>query len=184
MRGRLETPPGLTLPIAAHLCGGELPESQLNPQNESFDVEYIFGGLEYRSTLAFDFDGWNLLYTSVEGGKADGRKGELRLRPRRMNYKIMDPGKTPAAWTEEFIEAAYRLIDTLEKFDTPSVHYTKPLIKSPREDTPNTWNKNFRYFKRLINFMEHGREEQDADFDLEEVAETRRELYKESKIST
>jgi hypothetical protein len=177
MRGRLETPTELTLPIATHLCGGELPETLLNSRNESIEVQYIFAGLEYRSTLAFDFEGWKLLYTSVEGGKADGRRGELRLRPRRMSNDNSDEENTSAAWTKKFIEAAYRLVDTLENSDTPSVHCVKPLIMSPRNDTRVDGNKAFRYFNRVINFMEHGREdEEDDDVGLGDVAETRRKL--------
>jgi hypothetical protein len=169
MRGRLETPPGLTLPIATHLCGGDLSQTLFSSPEKSVDAEYIFGGLEYRSTLSFDFEGWNLLYTSVEGGKADGRRAELRLRPRRISYDTLQERKSAAVWTEEFVEAAYRLVDTLENFGTPSVHYVKPRIKSQRT---------FRYFNRLIDFMEHGREDgEDVELGLEDVAETRREMY-------
>lgn len=151
-RGRLETPPELTLPIATHLCNGEVQESLRNSLNESVDMQYIFGGLEYRSTLDFDFKGWKLLYTSVEGGKADGRRGELSLLPRRLGGDISDDEKIQAAWTEKFIEAAYRLVDTLENSDATSVNYVKPFVKSLKEYRLPERNKTFEYFNRLINF--------------------------------
>jgi hypothetical protein len=195
MRGRLETPPVLTLPIANHLCNVPESETLQNSVNGSISAEYIFGGLEYRSTLAFDFKGWQLLYTSIEGGKADGRRGELSLRPRRVIDDISDSNKSSTAWTEEFLEAAYLLVDTLEGYDsTPGrsvssstmIHDTNGLPGFSCE-TAMERNKAFRYFRQRINFiMKHAVEDESseeaekyASVDLGDVAEGCGELDEE-----
>jgi len=117
-RGRLETPPGLTLPIANHLCDNSASEVPRKVEGKSIDTEYIFGGLEYRNTLTLDFKGWQLLYTSIEGGKADGRRSELSLRPRRVDNAISESKKSSIMLTDDFIRTAYRLVDSLANSET------------------------------------------------------------------
>lgn len=159
MRGRLETPPGLILPIATHLYNGPILEALKNSVDESISADYIFGGLEYRSTLAFDFKGWQLLYTSVEAGKADGRRAELSLRPRRVKDEILDSNKSSATWTEEFIQAAYGLVDSLANHDNDSggVLSSSTLAYDAKEpyscETDLERNGSFRYFRESINFI-------------------------------
>lgn len=107
--GGLNTPPSLMIPIASHMCkspGFELLGIGKNDA-ETHDVEYLFAGLEIRKTIAMEFEGWRLLYTSVEAGKAGGRRGELRLRPARMS-KGDDPSKETEA---AYLESAFRLAD-------------------------------------------------------------------------
>jgi hypothetical protein len=172
MRGRLETPPALTLPIATHLCNVPESEALRNQVEEYISAEYIFGGLEYRSTLALDFNGWQLLYTSIEGGKADGRRGELSLRPRRVVDDISDGKKSSTAWTEEFLEAAYRLVDTLEGYDTTSggflssstLTYDTNDVYGPLHGTAMKRDKAFQYFRQRINFiMKHAVEDESCE---------------------
>ena len=108
-RGGLQTPPSLSIPISAHLCtkdAFQLLGSEKN-DGDTQDVEYLFAGLEIRRTVAMEFKGWRLLYTSVEAGKAGGRRGELRLRPARV-VESEDPGlETEKA----FLETAFQLAD-------------------------------------------------------------------------
>jgi hypothetical protein len=161
VRGRLETPPGLTLPISNHLCNGPVSEALQDSVDESINAEYIFGGLEYRSTLALDFEGWRLLYTSIEGGKADGRRAELSLRPQRLKNEISDRKKSSATLTEEFIRAAYCLVDTLGNYDTaPAEVVSSYTITHDTEElsglsysTSLEKNKDFHYFRENINFI-------------------------------
>jgi hypothetical protein len=110
-RGDLKTPPSLTLPIAKHIAGPHTlaPQSKLFPSH--MDVEYFFAGLEFRSKLSLEFEGLHLLYTSVECGKADGRRGELSLLNQRLRSDLT--GSSTLA-TPEFIECAYRLVEALE----------------------------------------------------------------------
>jgi hypothetical protein len=97
------------IPIAAHMSnspGFEL----LGPGTkdaEMQEVEYLFAGLEIRKTISMDFEGWRLVYTSVEAGKAGGRRGELRLRPTR-TVESDDPKLESE---EAFLESAFRLAD-------------------------------------------------------------------------
>jgi hypothetical protein len=42
-------------------------------------VDYIFAGLEVRRAVATDFEGWRLVYTSIEAGQGGGRRAELAL---------------------------------------------------------------------------------------------------------
>jgi hypothetical protein len=111
--GALETPPSIILPISSHICrepGFKLldakhPKSKSNQPEEDFrEVEYLFTGLEVRRTLGFQYKGWLLLYTSVEAGKAGGRRGELRLRPSQFQK---------VAKEEDFVQMAYNLAHIL-----------------------------------------------------------------------
>jgi hypothetical protein len=110
LNGKLKTPPGITVPIAKHLAGPHVsgPESKLFPDH--MDVEYLFAGLEFRGTLNFEFEGLALLYNSIEGGKADGRRGELSLH---RNSPESGVGKGADLRTSEFMRHAYRLVDAL-----------------------------------------------------------------------
>lgn len=109
LRGGLQAPPSLKIPIAAHLCTKDAFKL-LGPNQKDTDiqdVEYLFVGLEIRRTIATEFEGWRLLYTSVEAGKAGGRRGELRLRPARTVES-----DDPELETEEaFLETAFKLAD-------------------------------------------------------------------------
>lgn len=88
--GILETPPKLKLSQRWGEWSGGAP----------LEVEYLFAGLDVRNTLVFNYEGWRLLYTSIEAGKAGGRRGELKLR-------AIFNGE--AKLGEEFVEMAYRL---------------------------------------------------------------------------
>lgn len=103
--GNFDAPAKLTIPIAAHLCPvrgfqfmGEGEEGA-----DTQDVEYLFTGLEIRKTVMTFYEGWRLHYTSIEAGRAAGRRGELRLLPVRL-----DRSEVPAT-EEDFLDAACRL---------------------------------------------------------------------------
>ncbi|TAQ85961.1 hypothetical protein B7494_g5728 [Chlorociboria aeruginascens] len=110
----IETPPKITLPIAKFLCkppGVDLL-GQAKTESNNVDVEYLFAGLEYRKTIAMSFKGWLLLYTSIEAGKAGGRRGELKLRPvRHSKMKWANKPRTLSAEKEYFMQTAYELAD-------------------------------------------------------------------------
>ena len=42
-------------------------------------ADYVFAGLEVRRSVAADYDGWRLVYTTVEAGQGGGRRAELTL---------------------------------------------------------------------------------------------------------
>ncbi|PQE07101.1 respiratory complex assembly rmp1 protein [Rutstroemia sp. NJR-2017a BVV2] len=103
----LETPASLIIPMADHICSPGA-RSLIDPQgrfegHKLFPVDYLFAGLEYRNTMAFDFDGWETTYTTIEGGKAGGSGSELRLLPIRTDQQ--------PAYEEEFMQSAYKLVD-------------------------------------------------------------------------
>lgn len=128
---KLETPPSLTIPIASYLCkdpGFEIFGSK-NNDAATQDVEYLFAGLEIRKTLVFEFEGWRLLYTSIEAGKAGGRRGELTLRPiRRPQHG--ESGEEPTE--HDFIQSALRLAEGLDARTTARKVETSPvrMVKS------------------------------------------------------
>ena len=106
-RGGLQTPPLLHIPIAAHICTKDALKllGSDKKYSQPHDVEYFFAGLEIRKTIAMEFKGWRLLYTSVEAGKAGGRRGELRLRPAR----IVESDDPQLETEEAFLETAFQL---------------------------------------------------------------------------
>ena len=99
---QLITPAGLVLPISKYLCkrgAHKLLKEQSG--NIDYNVEYLYAGLEYRNKLALNYRGWRLIYTSVEAGKAGGRRSELCLRPVREDALPLN--------AEDFLEAALNL---------------------------------------------------------------------------
>ncbi|CZR51415.1 uncharacterized protein PAC_01291 [Phialocephala subalpina] len=105
-KGKLDTPPSIILPISKHLCRdegfkilglkGEVGDEQ--------EIRYLFTGLEIHSTLVFNWKSFRVLYTSIEAGKAIGRRSELKIRPIK-NGQV--------ATEADFVKAAYRLADML-----------------------------------------------------------------------
>lgn len=47
--------------------------------NELRRASYVFAGLEFRYAVETTYDGWKLVYTSIEGGAGGGRRAELSL---------------------------------------------------------------------------------------------------------
>ena len=104
----LKTPPSITLPISSNICRepglkllhGKDPKAGSDVATDVRDVEYLYTGLEYQQTRVFRYDGWLLLYTSCEGGRVGGARGELRLRPNQ-NGKVMPE--------DQFVAFAYKM---------------------------------------------------------------------------
>lgn len=171
-KGRLETPPGLTVPIAKHLVSvsgttvsgttgatestttaGDVPIGE-----EEVEVQYLFAGLEYRNTLTFKsaFRGFTLRYTSVEGGKADGRRSELFLLPSKTTS--VDPEEA----TRAYVKAAFSLVKTLSAFDA-ATRVRRGDVEGVRAvggdgDEEREW----RYFGRAIDFEGEARDAERA----------------------
>lgn len=121
--GQLQTPPRITLPIPAAICKNMSPGQTNDKEVHTVEVEYLFTGLDYRSTLHYEFDGWALLYTSIEGGKAGGRRGELKLYPSsKQGATLQAQAGLQDDHCARYIEAAYRLVDTLETKIDPAKH--------------------------------------------------------------
>lgn len=102
-RGRMLTPPTINLPINPELLSVQ-DRKALNSGSEPQQVQYMFAGLEVRSTLVFNWKEWRVLYTSIEAGQAGGRRGELKLRP-------INSGRVTSK--HDFIKAANKLAHEL-----------------------------------------------------------------------
>ncbi|KZF22173.1 hypothetical protein L228DRAFT_261382 [Xylona heveae TC161] len=77
---RLRTPSALTVSLPNWLIQDTNSEKRSEPAStQQTEVDYLFGGLDYRESIHFPFEGWNASYTSIEAGKFGGRRGELRL---------------------------------------------------------------------------------------------------------
>lgn len=105
-KGRVKTPTGLILPVAHMHTDGRHNSSSPN----HMEIEYLFAGLEFRSTLVFESEGLVLSYTSIECGKADGRRGEFSLHKDTFERGI---GEGNGLQILNFIKSAYRLVETL-----------------------------------------------------------------------
>lgn len=102
-KGKMITPPSLKIPIDGKILSKESLENvEFTKDCES--VQYMFAGLDVRSSISLDWNGWRLIYTSIEAGQAGGRRSELRLRPFREG-KVSPP--------EDFINAANELAHEL-----------------------------------------------------------------------
>lgn len=141
-QGLFDAPPKLTIPIAAHLCQGPGLALLGGGAAGSRDVEYLFTGLEVRKALIMEYDGWRLHYTSIEAGRAAGRRGELRLLPVRW-------AETRSATEEEFQGAALRLAGAVDEAAPGArvlrtVHAPLGIRKvesRPKDEPPRYFNK-------------------------------------------
>lgn len=146
-RGALITPPNLILPISPNICFSENYRGDFD--EALVDTEYLFAGLEYRTSLATMFKGWTLLYTSIEGGKANGRRSELTLRS---GLAPQSKHRYDASWIASqepvpnpFIHDAFRLIDVLEDPDNINARdlQMRPLVVKPFQ--------NVGFFGKMLN---------------------------------
>ena len=130
----LETPPSITLPISRHICRPPsfklLDGKDSKPNDETAkdirDVEYLYTGLEIRRTRAFNYRGWLLLYTSSEGGRAGGARGELRLRPIK---HTPEKGGAEIMQEEDLVKFAYRIARSITKGGDDEDAFHEPVIK-------------------------------------------------------
>jgi hypothetical protein len=105
---RLATPPSIILPISSTICrepgfkvlDGKASKPSSDTGEDIRDVEYLYTGLEIRKTRAFNYNGWHLLYTSCEAGRAGGARGELKLRAKK---------DAEVASEEDLLQFAYQL---------------------------------------------------------------------------
>ncbi|KAH8597711.1 mitochondrial inner-membrane-bound regulator-domain-containing protein [Bisporella sp. PMI_857] len=114
--GRLETPAKLMMPLKGHLCKDPNFKSLgiEDPGLKMFEVEYLFAGLEIHNTVEMHtFNGWNLRYTSIEAGRAGGRRGELSLWPHKT------PGSEGTLTEEEYVQTAFRVAEALDRGAMP-----------------------------------------------------------------
>ncbi|KAI9833024.1 MAG: hypothetical protein M1819_003856 [Sarea resinae] len=145
-RGRLHAPPTLKLRIPSRLMRRDPKDSSVEKgKNDGEEMDYLFAGLDYRQHLAFDFDGWTAVYSSIESGRIGGRRGELALRMQRhlpdtplpFTYSPMDP--SPEAPSPGTAPAA-----------TPPP--TNPTPATPSPDAPSSdaeYSKLYSFFDQL-----------------------------------
>jgi len=99
--GSIKPIPTIKIPISEHLTnppGFSIFKNNLSTDGNSHEIEYMFAGLEIRSTLSYNWQGWKLNYTSIRAGRAGGRRSELRLLPLKNEMRVTE---------EEFVKAAY-----------------------------------------------------------------------------
>ncbi|RDW80230.1 hypothetical protein BP6252_04868 [Coleophoma cylindrospora] len=160
-----KTPASLVLPIPSHLCG--LKEHKLvNKNGPVTNVEYMFVSHEMRETIPLDFQGWALLYTSVQASDTGDRRSEVRLRARRS--PMWDP---PAGYlaTQENEDAAYTqaCLDMANEFGTGAA----PQARRIATDVPvrfihgdyETEPKGFKYFTNHIVFADQDGKDQNEN---------------------
>jgi hypothetical protein len=167
---RLATPPSIILPISSTICrepgfkvlDGKASKTSSEAAEDIRDVEYLYTGLEIRKTRVFDYKGWVLLYTSCEGGKAGGARGELKLRARK---------DAEVASEEDFLKFAYQvariiteggegddkgmfelpLLGTVQARDTRKlVNNRSPplLVRQVTSESPEGWHFGDKYVVR------------------------------------
>ncbi len=140
---RLATPRSIILPISSTICrepglkvlDGKASKASSEAGEDIRDVEYLYTGLEIRKTRVFNYKGWVLLYTSCEGGKARGARGELKLRARKDAELVSE---------EDFLQFAYqvaRIITEGGEGDDKGMFELPLLRKVQASDTRKLGNK-------------------------------------------
>ncbi|KAH6710646.1 mitochondrial inner-membrane-bound regulator-domain-containing protein [Leptodontidium sp. MPI-SDFR-AT-0119] len=185
----LQTPPSITIPIEKHLCRGQhfklLDDIEIKASKHANpnvrDVEYLFAGLEIRSTLSFEYNSWRLLYTSIEAGKAGGRRAELKLRPILGGNLPLPGSKIPDE--NDFISMAYKLASDIGDQDPENL--VPDMLAAPRRvatdvdpgvtrlvssDGPGVVRQAFKYYARRVTLGPS------APDDLEECEDVENEI--------
>ncbi|CAL3964369.1 unnamed protein product [Diplocarpon coronariae] len=149
-RDSLQFPPSVKIPISKHLCRGagfhllgqELDSDGNQIKSEDVrDIPYLFAGLEIHQSLAFDYQDWVLLYSSIEAGKAGGRRAELKLRPIRAGQ---------VADEKQFIDMAYQLANDAGEPDTASTTGLKVGIRAVKgAPVRRVGSEDFRLFNKV-----------------------------------
>jgi hypothetical protein len=162
LEGTLVTPPKVSIPIASHLCR-DPGFTLLDPSKdgrEMHDVEYLFAGLEICKTVVMEFDGWILTYTSIESGSANGRRGELRLRPTRRT------ASNKICTEADFTNSAFQLVEALDNGNTRQV--VKSMVETPLvrwtgpNGTQDKTRKKFHYFSKKIDLRDVQQKREDS----------------------
>jgi hypothetical protein len=102
-RGRMKTPPSLTVPIDRAMLTEEA-QAALRFSAETQHVEYIFAGLEIHKRISLVWKGWRLCYSSIDAGRAGGCRSELRLLP-----ISTQPDSSQADFIKASIEIAHEI---------------------------------------------------------------------------
>ncbi|CZT12376.1 uncharacterized protein RCO7_09075 [Rhynchosporium graminicola] len=142
----LQTPPSIRIPIDKHLCRGEglsilgKIDAQGNqiPDTNAREVDYLFAGLEVRTSVSFEYRSCRLIYTSIEAGKAGGQRSELKLRP------VLGADMSNL---HNFFDMAYKLAGEVSDQDTESLVPTG--LAKPRRVGTQSDPKVVRYCRTL-----------------------------------
>lgn len=105
--GSFQALPRIRFPLSSHLIqepGLKILGLSCHEHGDNCEVEYLFAGLEIRSTLTYIWRGWRVEYTSIRAGKSGGRRSELRMRPEKNGERVGE---------EEFVKHAYMLADLI-----------------------------------------------------------------------
>ncbi|KAL2020239.1 hypothetical protein VTK56DRAFT_8665 [Thermocarpiscus australiensis] len=133
--GKLTTPHSLD--------GMRLPRRLLSPTdrsgaaagNEEADpaavVDYIFASIEVQRTVAAEYKGLKLRYTSIEGGQRGGRRSELSLEAVRVETE-----KKPLSSEEAEDADEYELVDETDSRSRFTFHTMNKGEKSREPQTP------------------------------------------------
>lgn len=170
-RVNVMTPPELVVPIPTFMCNAK---SGMKASDASTDVRYLFAGLAYQTHASYDFQNWELRYSSINSGKADGRRAELTLHPTRSKTgepRAADKDRTlDQELTLDYINSAYALVDTLDTLEQPvlrmvgsepsrgldsKINYEfLPSVRYCEASSANNMPQQFRYLAKHINFGE------------------------------
>jgi hypothetical protein len=160
VQNRIVAAPILEIPLPEHLVN--LPRTKKH--DTQTPIQYFFAGLEYRTSLSLAFNGWRMRYTTIESGRANGRRSELTLHPVRVTSGGRPLGITSepdeeelAAQNASFVQSSYELVEALESANLGysqnrevETEFVMPVVRGfwtgPKGDLAST-----RYFNRRID---------------------------------
>ncbi|KAL3422751.1 hypothetical protein PVAG01_06907 [Phlyctema vagabunda] len=179
-----QTPSNIILPIANHLCTPTredlLTTSASTTNLPTTKVEYLFVGHEVKSTIALDYKGWVLLYSSIQDGKGNNTRSEVRLRATRSPMYAKPAGQRWRPWreSEEYMNASFELAKALSTgVSEGSAVRTVKADRQPvrfivnREGKDFKTNQGYHMLARRLDFIDDG-EEDDDEKDEDETEDT------------
>ena len=119
-RDHLRTPPKIELSIPGHATKQSPGTNER--LTESLRAEYAFLSLEQRSSLHLNYQGFPLVYTTIEAGKSGGRRDELclHLRPDEVSTESVHDSTPPFPDAAGFRSLYCAVCDLSSKIKAPS----------------------------------------------------------------
>ncbi|KAL9084433.1 MAG: hypothetical protein Q9165_008071 [Trypethelium subeluteriae] len=150
---KIRAPPSLRVPIPQRLPNSSKPVNQkkdrIAVEAGPVMVDYLFATLEQQQVMQFDFDGHQLEFNGIEGGRLGGSYNEVRLKLKKhVSSKAQSlRSAVGPAWLQTYHPIGQRQHRQSEGTDDKageSLHYsdqgigTRPRNKKPGEDTAKT----------------------------------------------
>ena len=108
-------------------------ESEPGLGEKKISMEYALSSLEYTETIELDFEGWDILFSTVEAGKTGGRRKEIRMARKRRELPCnlpRDQYESPEQSRSEALEEADSGIPSFAEFSETACRFADKIERA------------------------------------------------------